>query len=252
MSYEAISSSPTRITVHPEPRQETQSEITRPRKPFQIATPGDMDGSSWGGDGFGVDDFIDLINPLQHIPVVGHIYREITGDEISQEASVIGAGLFGGPIGVAAAGVNAVIAQETGGDIGENAMALVRGKSTNHFETQRVASAKQEENFSIHYPPQTPAELLPSQLPTPVPEMIQQFHQSAASSPAIPNLPALDLNAVSVPHSLGKHDDSAKAEPTKHDMILDLFSEKVQDAHDQYQKSQMIAHVMGVRQKLTA
>ena len=47
-------------------------------------------------DGFDFDDFIDVINPLQHLPVVGTIYRAITGDEIEAPAKIAGGALFGG------------------------------------------------------------------------------------------------------------------------------------------------------------
>ncbi len=36
---------------------------------------------------FTFDDFIDIINPLQHIPILSTVYREMTGDEIQQRAS---------------------------------------------------------------------------------------------------------------------------------------------------------------------
>ena len=35
----------------------------------------------WGDDGFSFGDILDLINPLQHIPIVGTIYRAVTGDD---------------------------------------------------------------------------------------------------------------------------------------------------------------------------
>ena len=57
----------------------------------------------FGADGFGFDDFLDLINPLQHIPIISTIYREITGDTISDGARIFGGALFGGPPGFAAA-----------------------------------------------------------------------------------------------------------------------------------------------------
>lgn len=43
-----------------------------------------------GEDGkFGWDDFVDLINPLQHIPLVNIAYRAITGDEINGAARLV-------------------------------------------------------------------------------------------------------------------------------------------------------------------
>lgn len=68
-------------------------------------------------------DLIDIINPLQHIPVVGTLYRKITGDEISPPARVIGAAVFGGPIGGALALADEAIRAETGTGLGEKALA---------------------------------------------------------------------------------------------------------------------------------
>ena len=39
-------------------------------------------------------DFVDIVNPLQHIPVVNTIYRELTGDTIKGVSRVIGGGLY--------------------------------------------------------------------------------------------------------------------------------------------------------------
>lgn len=60
-------------------------------------------------DGFGFDDFLDIINPLQHIPIVGTIYREITGDKIETPARIAGGALYGGLFGfLGAAGTTAL------------------------------------------------------------------------------------------------------------------------------------------------
>ena len=40
--------------------------------------------SLWGNDGFSFRDILDVINPLQHLPVVSGIYRKLSEDE--QEA----------------------------------------------------------------------------------------------------------------------------------------------------------------------
>lgn len=50
-----------------------------------------------------LEDVVDVINPLQHIPVVSSLYRAATGDAISSVANVVGSTLFGGPIGGAVA-----------------------------------------------------------------------------------------------------------------------------------------------------
>lgn len=48
---------------------------------------------------FGVADVIDIVNPLQHIPIVSNLYQSATGDTISSVAQIVGGGLFGGPVG---------------------------------------------------------------------------------------------------------------------------------------------------------
>ncbi|MFT5394891.1 MAG: hypothetical protein ACI85N_000070 [Gammaproteobacteria bacterium] len=61
-----------------------------------------QEGSSlFGEDEFSFGDFLDIINPLQHIPVISTIYRKITGDIIAPSMQIAGDALFGGPIGAA-------------------------------------------------------------------------------------------------------------------------------------------------------
>lgn len=72
-------------------------------------------------------DVLDIVNPLQHIPIVGTIYRELSDDEIKPASRIIGGGLFGGPIGATVSTANVIIEHETGRDVSGNAMALIYG-----------------------------------------------------------------------------------------------------------------------------
>jgi hypothetical protein len=51
------------------------------------------------------DTLLSELNPLQYLPVIGTIYRALTGDTIPEEARIAGSlvvsGLTGGPVGVA-------------------------------------------------------------------------------------------------------------------------------------------------------
>jgi hypothetical protein len=85
-----------------------------------------FDGQSDGD--FTFDDFLDIINPLQHIPLVSTLYREITGDEISAHARILGDTLFGGPSGFIAAAANAFYEEIAGEDFGESVIALFTGE----------------------------------------------------------------------------------------------------------------------------
>lgn len=66
---------------------------------------------------FTFGDLIDMANPLQHIPLVGHLYREVTGDEIRPMAKIMGGGFYGGPAAVAAGLFDTVSEYETGEDM---------------------------------------------------------------------------------------------------------------------------------------
>lgn len=85
--------------------------------------------SGFGGFLSFLGTILDIINPLQHIPVISTIYRNITGDEISPVARVAGDALYGGPIGAAVGLANVAVEHKTGKDIGENVMAMFNKKS---------------------------------------------------------------------------------------------------------------------------
>ena len=73
--------------------------------------------SLWDADGFSFGDLLDVINPLQHIPIVSTIYRGITGDDLGSAANVAGSALFGGPIGAGIAVANEFIEAGSGKNI---------------------------------------------------------------------------------------------------------------------------------------
>jgi len=77
---------------------------------------------------FSFGDLLDIVNPLQHLPVISTAYRELTGDEISGHAKVIGGTLYGGPLGMIASGLDAALRQESGKDSGEHVVAALFGE----------------------------------------------------------------------------------------------------------------------------
>ncbi len=92
-------------------------------------------------------DFVDIINPLQHIPLVGSLYRYVTGDEITGAARVAGGGIYGGPMGLAFGAVNAVIAQNEGNDIGGIFLTKTFGPSTHDIDSGKADIAVQVANL---------------------------------------------------------------------------------------------------------
>lgn len=88
------------------------------------AGDGDEPFSLWGSDGLTFGDILDIINPLQHIPIVSTIYRAITGDDIAAAPKIAGGALFGGVIGLVVSIIDTAIEQITGQDTGEHLLAL--------------------------------------------------------------------------------------------------------------------------------
>ena len=83
----------------------------------------DIEKEVFGEDGFTFKDILDVINPLQHIPGVSTLYRDMTGDEISPASRIGGGALFFGPIGAAISTANVIVDKATGKDVGEHVMA---------------------------------------------------------------------------------------------------------------------------------
>ncbi|MCG8494225.1 MAG: hypothetical protein MI743_21630 [Sneathiellales bacterium] len=122
-----------------EPRYQSSSE-----KIEEGAKEGEKkDMALFGEDGFGFDDFLDIINPLQHIPVISNIYRKFTGDELSPGARMIGGGIFGGGIGLASSVINSAIEAETGKDIGGHVIGFITGEDGAQESGATVAKSEE-------------------------------------------------------------------------------------------------------------
>lgn len=113
------------LTIHPETSNSSPYQIKNGR-----GAPNIVNDEFFGS----VGDFLDLINPLQHIPVVSTIYRAVTGDAIGTGAQLAGSALFGGPLGLVASLADMILTQETGKDMGANMLALVTDKYKNAAE----------------------------------------------------------------------------------------------------------------------
>lgn len=91
------------------------------------AAAGESEFSLVGDGEFTFWDFLDVINPLQHIPIVNSIYRELTGDTIKPVMKLAGGALFGGPIGLGLATLDVGVEGTTGKDTGQHVAALFDG-----------------------------------------------------------------------------------------------------------------------------
>lgn len=83
------------------------------------------------------DDMLQGLNPLHHLPGLGMIYRAATGAEIHPAMRVLGAGLTGGPLGMALAGVMSAI---------EMTQPLARIQAAMNGQPDPLALARQPSN----------------------------------------------------------------------------------------------------------
>ena len=116
--------------VVPRPNNDGEQRTAGSSAPQTETKAGPSDGSTKKHGSFW--DFIvgifDILNPLEHIPVISTIYAKITGHKISPMARIAGDTLYGGPIGAAVGVANVVSEKKTGKDIGENVMAMFTKK----------------------------------------------------------------------------------------------------------------------------
>lgn len=120
----------------------------QPQKPDisgnALALNGRPNASSNADDSFGFRDLLDMVNPLQHIPIISSVYREISGDQIRPAARLIGGGLFGGIAGLASGLVNIIAEEETGRDLAGNAFHFVSSGEGPRYKNRSMANASPE------------------------------------------------------------------------------------------------------------
>jgi hypothetical protein len=97
-----------------------------------------------GGGVLDFDDFLDIINPLQHLPLIGTAYREVTGDHIEAPARFVGGTLYGGVFGLLGALASAAYEGITGESVDGSLLGLFESEpEADPYRAQRAyASAK--------------------------------------------------------------------------------------------------------------
>jgi hypothetical protein len=116
------------------------------------AAPSKTSGPASGDLDFSFDDLVDIVNPLQHLPVVGTLYRAITHDTIKTPEKIAGDTLYGGLWGFVSSVADTAFQAITGKNFGDTVLALFTGGDN---KPAAVAGAA---------PSQTPSN---SQSPTP-------------------------------------------------------------------------------------
>ncbi|MBS0469928.1 MAG: hypothetical protein JSR60_02565 [Proteobacteria bacterium] len=140
-------------------------------------------------------DILDVVNPLQHFPIVGTLYRAITGDTIKTLPKIAGDALFGGIPGLASSVADSIFQKVTGKNVGDTVLAFVEDAFSSG-DTRVADNATNEATPAIQTPdignlpvPSLPvgdASELAAVMPTPV----------QIPNLPVPSLPVTDANTI--------------------------------------------------------
>jgi hypothetical protein len=83
---------------------------------------------------------LDVIHPLQHLPVIGTIYRAITGEHIGTVEKIAGDALYGGLWGAVASVADVAFEAVTGKSVEDTALAWLKDESKPNIAVARVTA----------------------------------------------------------------------------------------------------------------
>jgi hypothetical protein len=83
---------------------------------------------------------LDVINPLQHLPVISTIYRAITGEHIGTIEKIAGDTLYGGLWGAVASVADAAFEAITGKSVEDTALAWFKDENKPNIAVARVTA----------------------------------------------------------------------------------------------------------------
>jgi len=108
---------------------------------------------------------LDVVNPLQHLPIIGTIYRAVTGDKMGPVEKIAGDTLYGGMWGAISSIADVAFEAITGKSFEDTALSLFKSDSKH----TRVAATSISVNPSL---PTASFPTLPSSVAANVPESL--------------------------------------------------------------------------------
>jgi hypothetical protein len=142
-------------------------DATLPAAAAPAATPTDPKSTQKSSDwDFSFHNLLDIINPLEHLPIIGTLYRAITGTHIGIPEKIAGDTLYGGLWGAVSSVADAAFEAVTGRDFGSTVLALFTG---HHHDT--AVAANVPANLVVTPPVKLPA-LPENQAPDATPDMV--------------------------------------------------------------------------------
>jgi hypothetical protein len=168
-----------------------------PKANAQTASAAPATKTASAGDGKSFwDDVLDVVNPLQHLPIVGTIYRSITGDKMGDLEKVAGDTLYGGPLGLVSSLADVAFEKITGKDFEDTVLGLFQGgDSTTAVAANSLKPLPSRSTLAAQPAVSKPAALVPASivpaaLATPT-KPAPDAKQAAATPPGDANTQAL-------------------------------------------------------------
>jgi len=95
------------------------------------------------------DHILDVVNPLQHLPVIGTIYRAITGEHLDPVEKIAGDTLYGGLWGAVSSIADVAFESITGKSFEDTALALFKSDDKIKVASTKVAVPTINANVSL-------------------------------------------------------------------------------------------------------
>jgi hypothetical protein len=134
------------------------------------------------------DNLWDVVNPLEHLPVVSTIYDSITHNKVGDVEKIAGDTLYGGFMGLVSSIANVAFEHITGKSFGDTVLGWVTGNDDDKSDT--VMAATQVTTA----PQQTAA--LPQAIAPLIPQTSDAVQNAAASSPSVSPNQTVDNGAL--------------------------------------------------------
>lgn len=127
------------IAFDPSQKMMGRIQIAAPQPAPAVATTTDVAKAESGEkkESF-FQHILDVINPLQHLPIIGTIYRAATGERLDPVEKIAGDALYGGLWGAVTAVADVAFEAITGKSVEDTVMAWFKGGSS----SRQVATAK--------------------------------------------------------------------------------------------------------------
>ena len=87
-------------------------------------------------------DVLDVVNPLQHLPIVGTVYRALTHEQIKPPEKIIGDTLYGGLTGLASSVADLAFEKITGHNFGDTVLSFFTGHYSDDKPTAVASTDK--------------------------------------------------------------------------------------------------------------